>query len=131
MTRLEGFVAAMAVLVASSAASAQEVSNSGGAVVGRIISGSVEDVTDQEVATVLTVPSSGRFVLTLVCSGRRDQIPFSGSQFGFIAQTPPSVRGTCQSLLPGVALNRGEEVTCQNIVGDVASCQASGVLSKR
>ena len=36
----------------------------------------------------------------------------------------------CQSLLPGVALNRGEDITCTNTSSDPINCQASGVLSR-
>jgi len=119
-------------MVASSIPSAQEVTVSGGAVAGTIISGSIEGLPGGATATVLTVPSRGRFVLTLICSGLRGEIPFNGSSFGFIAQTPPAGgSGSCQSLLPGVALSPDEDVSCTNIVGDTIHCQATGVLSPR
>lgn len=126
--------AVAAAMGASSAAPAQEVTVSGGAVAGKILSHSVAGVPTATTATVLTVPKRGRFVLTLICSGFRGEIPFNGSIFGFIAQTPPAGgSGSCQSLLPGVALNPGEDITCTDPGGFPGgiSCQASGVLSKR
>ncbi len=124
-----GVVAAM---LATSVASAQEVTVSGGAVAGKILSGSVE-VGPNATATIITVPENGRFVLTLICSGPLiSELPFYGSTFGFIAQTPPgSGSGRCESLLPGVALNPGEDITCTNTFSSTTNCQASGVLSKR
>jgi hypothetical protein len=117
----------LAATSATSVASAQEVTASGGAVAGTILSASVE-VDPGATATIITVPENGRFVLTLICARLVREIPFSGSTFGFIAQTPPD--GTyCQSLLPGVALNPGEDITC-SAPERAINCQASGVLSK-
>ena len=101
-------------VLATSVASAQDVTASGGAVAGNILSGSVE-VDPSATATIITVPENGRFVLTLICSDPGGEIPFNGSTFGFIAQTPIGTGRTgCQSLLPGVALNPGEDITCTN-----------------
>jgi hypothetical protein len=116
---------------ATSVASAQDVTVSGGAVAGTILSASVE-VDPGATATIIAVPENGRFVLTLICSGPlASEVPFSGSTFGLIAKTPSgSGGGTCQSLLPGVALNPGEDITCTNPINESTNCQASGVLSK-
>jgi hypothetical protein len=132
MAKFGCLASAMAAMLATSVASAQEVTVSGGAVAGKIISASVE-VGSNATATVMTVPENGFFVLTLICSGPNiSEVPFHGSIFGFIAQSPPGQgAGGCQEFLPGVALNPGEDITCINTFSLPTNCQVSGVLSRR
>jgi hypothetical protein len=124
MVRIGRWLAVSAGLLGCATATAQEVTVSGGAVAGRIISGSTV-AEAQDSSEVLTTPPTGAFALTLVCS--TGAVRFVGSTFGFIARPTDS----CLDLRPGVALPPEETVLCFNDFDTAEDCQASGVLSQR
>lgn len=121
--------AAAAVMLAGSAATAQQVTVAGGAVAGEITSASLS-LSANQTATVLTTPGSGKFVVTTFCS-TSDQTILQGLDFGFIAEIPESPADSCITFAPGVAVPQDEELQCRNVDNFAVSCQVSGVRSVR
>ena len=76
-------------------------------------------------AAVLTTPVERPFVLTQVCFDAGGMV-LSGATFGVI----PGDMGTCTTYHPGIALPRGETLTCQNPNGVVANCMVTGVVTR-
>lgn len=117
----------LAILFFPQFVAAQQVTASGGAVAGEIVSASAVFLASSA-GDVLTTPPEQHFVLTTFCAAGNTRL--AGSTFGFIADTDGS---GCVNFSPGVALPSEETLTCAPVgaAGNTGRCHVSGVLSVR
>jgi hypothetical protein len=111
-----------------------------GNVSGTLVSASGSAPTGGTVATILTTPASGAFVLTQICTAgtpaanNEVQVRVVGSTLGPIAQSyDTGSLGTCTVYTPGLAIPPGEELRCVQggASASAVTCTVTGVLSKK
>jgi len=96
---------------------------------GTIVSASVT-VPANSSATLFETPQDGRFILTQACVAGLaffGASPLSGNTFGkiIIAQSPP-----CTTYVPGIALPKGEIITCEGHFFETRTCMITGVVGR-
>lgn len=134
MQRLMRIVAlGVFVVLGPGSAAAQQVKH--GAPSGLVLSARAETLVTGHDATVLTIPSTGYFILTQACVTQGSASAATnlvGSTIGLIVQ---SWSEPCTAFTPGIVLNPGEELICHNpgnLLGlTKPACLVTGVVSKK
>jgi hypothetical protein len=132
-------LASIALGLSAQGAAAQTVK--AGELSGTIVSAAGSAPSGGTEVVLLTVPSTGHFLLTQACTmasggaNNAENIQLVGSTVGRIALATQSgdSLGSCTLFDPGFALPPGEELRCvqTGASGSPGNCSVTGVLSKK